>query len=87
MKVEEADPDRYGAALAATAAATVGASLFGFGERHTWHNALMLPSSGAIFKFMPALAPTSGVKFKAHLVLCAKRPSTLRRNRSAILFV
>lgn len=34
MKVEEADPDRYGAALAATAVATVGASLFGFGEQH-----------------------------------------------------
>lgn len=35
MKVEEADPDRYGAALAATAVATVGASLFGFGEHHS----------------------------------------------------
>lgn len=34
MKVEEADPDRYGGALATTAVVTVGASLFGFGERH-----------------------------------------------------
>ena len=33
MKVEEADPDRYGGALATTAAVTVGASLFGLGEQ------------------------------------------------------
>eukprot|EP00752_Nemacystus_decipiens_P012890 g11410.t1 len=31
MKVEEADPDRYGNALATTAAVTMGASLFGLG--------------------------------------------------------
>lgn len=33
MKVEEADPDRYGRALATTAVVTVGASLFGLGEQ------------------------------------------------------
>lgn len=57
MKVEEADPDRYGGALATTAAVTVGASLFGLGEQrgvfvctpHTWFSRRMkislLPST------------------------------------------